>query len=379
LDRQRVIRLALVATASLVLMGAGVVACSFLPQWLWLNETGTALQDFRRLNFPGAEQHFRNALFIARWTNKQALPPTLLSLGDVYMSQGKYADTKPLLDESEKIAGELYGENSIEIADVRAQQAVYYRRQADYVRADALYSRAQNIAIQAHRPDKAFEYLYARAKLALFFERADDAQPMLDQLSKLSSGSPNDKGDLLTGLADLADLRGDHAKAEKLYADAIQARQSSASSSKAGLAISFDHLAWHDIQMGKWNDAKRNAQNAVQLSEVDGLAHSHAVSATALVALARVNLHEGKITEARDNVNGSLAVCRERLGAKHPMLAGARIEQANLLSQEGKHEEAQQIVDEALKTLRTMAPESHRYIRRGRDVQDAIKRGSFVD
>lgn len=97
------------------------------------------------------------------------------------------------------------------------------------------------------------------------------------------------------GLA--ASRSGDHAKAEKLHAEALNLKKVAEGENSIGCSLSANALGEEQIKLGKLDEAEKNLQYAVRIRNLKG---SHFDAAVSRDNLGRVYEHKGEYAKARE-------------------------------------------------------------------------------
>ncbi len=256
-----------------------------------------------------AERELRAALLIGRTQtdNRSANFATLLhNLAVVHSIQAKWAEARPLIDESLEIRVELFGEDHIELAASYDLLARYHSHLGEFGEAVVAARRALAITEREHGAlDKSAITL--KHNLAYFLRdngELEQARVLLEEIVELrvrELGPENP--DTLTALSSLAHVwhaMGEHEEAADSYGRILSAREAMFGADALQSAQSRNDLATQFILLERFEEAIPMLRQALRTFERE-LSESHPSTIAGTNNLARALADNGLDAEALES------------------------------------------------------------------------------
>jgi tetratricopeptide (TPR) repeat protein len=265
-----------------------------------------------------------------------AIQATLMeTMGTVYTSLALYPSAASLLDSALQKRLDLYGADSLEVAQSAEKLGGVQTLTAEYGKAETNYRNALNL----------------RQKL-LGPEHVDIARSQYR-------------------LADLLFREGKYEAAEPLFRDALAMQRKLLGGNSLEVAKSLEGLALNHYKQGKYDEALPPMRLAVELQR--GLhKEPHTDLAEALSNLGTVLSDKGEYQEAEKLYREGLQMKRVLLGDTHPEIAASLINIAYVLTDEKKYDQAAAMYREAIAMQRKLLGDDHP------DIAAALNNLAFV-
>ena len=248
------------------------------------------------------------------------------TIGDTFVSLGRYEDALPVLRRALEIRKANYPEGSLEIAQSMDRLAEPLSLVSKH--GEAVHLLRESLAIR---------------------RRA------------LPANDPS-VGTAMNNLAQSLQLQGAYEQAESILRESIAIQeQASTSSDKAGLARTYDNLSKTLTKRNKLDEAEEFMRKALQ-SRTAAYPPGHPEIALGQNNLATMLLSAKKYGEAEQLYRESLASRRAALPADHPDIASTLSNLGSVLRNQGKLAEAESVYRESLAIKRAILPRGHESI-----------------
>jgi serine/threonine protein kinase/Flp pilus assembly protein TadD len=249
-----------------------------------------------------------------------------LTAGTVFRSLSSYQQARPLLEASLETRKRLYGEGSLEAAEVYEELGDTLRVMGKYPEARAAAERA--VAIRKSRLGEQ-NALTAESmnKLALILENSnqvDAAEKLFGEslgiLDRVKGPASLEISAVLNNFAVLKWRQGDFAAAERLARRALEIRRKAYPDGHPSVANSLQLLGTILIQTGNYQQSEQSTREALAMRErLFGPGSEDAVQSTG--ELAAVLVAQGRYAEAAPLYQQNLDTDRKFLGDNHPTVA----------------------------------------------------------
>jgi tetratricopeptide (TPR) repeat protein len=225
------------------------------------------------------------------------------------------------------------------------QLALEYHVSTEFQKAEDAYLRALHLLKTA--PSARSEYAFALDNLSslyLIYGRLDDAESARKQAIKVRQklGAPADNAESEVHLADIALVRHQFKKAERLALNGLRLMESSSSSSRAGILSAFITLTYARCSRGHCEEGLMNAKQAVAFANKNFESES-AAHGFALETLGFAEWKSGSPQDGERDMLQSIQILRTGLAPADPRLAGALLQYQSYLVEAHRPAEAQEI------------------------------------
>jgi tetratricopeptide (TPR) repeat protein len=228
------------------------------------------------------------------------------------------------------------------------QLALEYHVATEFQKAEDAYLRALHLLKDAPsaRADYAFT-LDNLSSLYLIYGRLDDGESARKQAIKVRGklGTPAENGESEVHLADLAIVRHQYKKAERLALRGLQMMESSSNPPKTGILSAFITLTYSRCSRGHCEEGLKNAKQAVAFANTHFESQS-AAQGFALETLGFAEWKSGSPQDGETTMLRSIQLLRTRLAPADPRLAGALLQYQSYLVEAHRPAEAQEIRDQ---------------------------------
>jgi tetratricopeptide (TPR) repeat protein len=242
-----------------------------------------------------------------------------------------------------------------------AQQAALWERLAEEYHLGAEFLKAEDAYLRAlhllkNAPSAKAEYastLDSLSSLYMIYGRLGDAESTRKQALKVRQklGDPEGTGQSVVHLADIALLRRDYKKAERLALQGLQMMESSSNPPRAATLSAFMTLTYARCSRGHCEEGLMNAKQAVAFANKNFESESVA-NGFALESLGFAQWKTGASQDAERNMLQALEILRKRLSATDPRLAGAMSQYRSYLIEAHRTAEAQEIDEQVTRIVR---------------------------
>jgi tetratricopeptide (TPR) repeat protein len=225
------------------------------------------------------------------------------------------------------------------------QLASQYEIGTDFLKAEDAYLRALRLLKNA--PSARAEYATTLDNLSsmyIIYRRLDDAESARKQAIKVRQklGNRAETGQSEVHLADIALMRRQYDKAERLALQALQMMESSLNPPRAGILSAFIALTFARCSRGDCGEGLMNAKQAVAFANRNFESES-AANGFALESLGFAEWKSGASQDAGRTLLQALQILRTRLSATDPRLAGAMSQYRSYLIEAHRPADAQEI------------------------------------
>ncbi len=276
----------------------------------------------------------------------------LATIGDVYVSMGLFSEADPLLRESLALREEIFGPDSLEVAESLQQLGRLTAFASGPVeQLEPLFQRA--LAIREQRLDaddlRLAESLRSLGVVYNMMSRYDQARDLLSRalaIREQSLGPEHaDVADVLQRLAHTEAGRGRFDVAIPLMDRAITISQRHLGPEHPKLVPILGNYVRFYLDGGRPEEAGSLAEGLVELSEKH-FGRDHQYTAESLQTLARVHIASGRFQSARPLLDQALAVYRSKGGDYRVRVAALRL-QARVSLEQGELEDAEELLTRA--------------------------------
>jgi tetratricopeptide (TPR) repeat protein len=249
------------------------------------------------------------------------LASSLAWQGDLYRTQGRYAEAEPLFVRSLEILENQLGVDHPNVAQSLNNLALLYKSQGRYSKAQLLYARS--LEISEHQ---------------------------------LGADHPN-VAQSLNNLAALYDSQGRYSEAEPLYVRSLEIKERQLGLDHTLVAQSLNNLAELYRTQSRYAEAEPLYVRSLEIWERQ-LGADHPNVATSLNNLALLYDFQGRYAEAEKLHVRSLEIKKRQLGADHPDVAASLNNLAALHASQGRYAEAEPLYIEGLRILSQLSERS---------------------
>jgi tetratricopeptide (TPR) repeat protein len=234
------------------------------------------------------------------------------------------------------------------------QLAVEYHLATEFLKAEDAYLRALHLLKNA--PSARAEYAFTLdtlSSLYMIYGRLDDAESARKQAIKVRQklGNPAEYGQSEIHLADIALLRRQYKKAERLALQGLRTMESSLNPPRAGTLSAFMTLTYARCSRGHCEEGLLNAKQAVAFANKN-FASGSLANGFALEALGFAEWKTGASQDGERSMLQALQILRARLPATDPRLAGAMSQYRSYLVEAHRPAEAQEINEQVTRITR---------------------------
>jgi tetratricopeptide (TPR) repeat protein len=225
------------------------------------------------------------------------------------------------------------------------QLALEYHAATEFLKAEDAYLRALHLlkTTPSARADYA-STLDNLSSLYLIYGRLDDAESARKQAIKVRQklGTPAENGESEVHLADLAVVRHQFKKAERLSLQGLKMLESSLNPPRTGILSAFITLTYARCSRGHCGEGLMNAKQAVAFANKNFESES-AAHGFALQTLGFAEWKSGAAQDGERTMLQAIQLLRTRLAPADPRLAGAMLQYQAYLVEAHRPAEAQEI------------------------------------
>ena len=234
------------------------------------------------------------------------------------------------------------------------QLALQYEIGTEFLKAEDAYLRALHLLKTA--PSARAEYAFTLDNLSslyVIYGRLDDAESARKQAIKVRQklGSPAETGQSEVHLADIALLRLQYKKAERLALQGLEMMESSLNPPRTGVLSAFITLTFARCSQGRCGEGLMNARQAVAFANKNFESESVA-NGFALQSLGFAEWKNGASQDGERTMLQALQILRRRLSATDPRLAAAMSQYRSYLIEAHRPAEAQEIDEQLTRITR---------------------------
>jgi tetratricopeptide (TPR) repeat protein len=234
------------------------------------------------------------------------------------------------------------------------QLALEYHVESEFLKAEDAYLRALHLLKNA--PSARAEYAFTLDNLSslyLIYGRLDDAERARKQAIKVRRklGDPAGYAESEVHLADIAMMRRQYKKAERLSQQGLQTMKSSTDPPKAGVLAAFITLTYEQCSQGHCGEGLMNAKQSVAFANKNFEPES-AADGFALETLGFAEWKSGALEDGGRAMQQAIQILRTRRPATDPRVAGAMLQYQSYLIEAHRPVEAQEIHEQVTKMTR---------------------------
>jgi tetratricopeptide (TPR) repeat protein len=234
------------------------------------------------------------------------------------------------------------------------QLALEYHLGTESLKAEDAYLRAVHLLRNA--PSARAEYAFTLDNLSslyLIYGRLDDAESARKQAIKVRQklGNPAAYAESEVHLADIAIVRRQYKKAERLALQGLQTMGSSLNPPRAGILSAFITLTYARCSRGHCGEGLMNAKQAVAFANKNFESES-AANGFALETLGFAEWKSGALQDGERAMLQAIQILRTRLSATDPRVAGAMLQYRSYLIEAHRPAEAQEIHEQVTRITR---------------------------
>jgi CHAT domain-containing protein/tetratricopeptide (TPR) repeat protein len=264
----------------------------------------------------------------------------------------------------EKVETEFGSEDTV-VARVVRELGLYYKNNADYVEAEALYKRALTIneKIRGVGNENVAEVLDDLGILCRLQGRYGEAEPLyrraLEIRERIFGPEHEHVAKSLNCLGSLFWYQAKYAEAESFFQRALAIREKVFGPEHIDVAVSLYNISFIFESQGKYSQAESALRRALAIVErIQGAGHT---MLTALLnRLATLYKSLGRYADAELLYRQVLEIREEKLGPEHPDVAEVLYNLANLYRCLGKYSEAEPLYQRALEIRQKKLGSDHR-------------------
>ncbi|MBK7902163.1 MAG: toll/interleukin-1 receptor domain-containing protein [Proteobacteria bacterium] len=307
----------------------------------------------------------------AELVTQPAIQATLMeTMGTVYTSLALYPPAASLLDSSLQKRLELYGEDSLEVAQSAEKLGGVLTLTAEYDKAELMYRKALGLRQKLLGPEHVdlARSLYQLADLLGRKGEYEAADPLFRQAlamrRKLLGGNTVEVAKSLEGLALNLHSQGNYDEALPAMRLAVELQRQLHEEPHTDLAEALTNLGVVLSDMGEYRESEQLYREALQMKRVL-LGDTHPEIALGLNNIAYALTDQGKYDEAASMYRQAMAMQRKLLGDDHPDIAAALNNLAFVLHEKGDAEGARRMMQQSLDMYRRTVGPEHPSIARG--------------
>ncbi|MEK7991709.1 MAG: CHAT domain-containing tetratricopeptide repeat protein [Thiotrichaceae bacterium] len=243
--------------------------------------------------------------------NGEILAVSLNNLGNLYLSQGNYADAENILKQALAERKKLYGDAHEYIAYSLNELAQVYNAQELFAQAEPLLTQALEI------------------KKKVFGDNSLESTTSLNNLGLLYNN------------------KAEYAKAEPLFSQALEIREKYLPENDPAIATSQNNLALLYTYLGSYEQAEQLYNKALSIRK-EHYGENHYRVANTLNAMALMYQYQQKLEPAEILYAQALAILEQHYGANHPIVATTLNNLSALYRQQGFDKKATEFQEHAL-------------------------------
>lgn len=320
-----------------------------------------------RSEYARAEKSYRDALALRR---RLGAPPSqvaasLEGIGRVLSAAGKHADAQAPLAEALDMRRRYGGERGTEIVETMHELALAYLRQGNSGAGEPLFREAVEISrrLPAVSADLRINGLVNLARLRHRFERKpQDAQTLYREALDLARRwYPSGHPDIALCLSELAGaLRdsGELAEAEKLARESLAMYRQLYGAQHREVIVATERLARIVTTRGNVVEADRLLRQAFTASRAS-LGEGHPVTLSVLGELAAFLQTRGEVAEAAELLEAAVAVTRRTYGENDVYVARAWAALGEFHAATSDYARAEQELRRAVEVRKQIHPAGH--------------------
>jgi tetratricopeptide (TPR) repeat protein len=319
-------------------------------------------------NWSDCQQLLPHAQVCAKWVKQLPLPPLqsvplLLRAGYYLHEHAQDNEAASLLEQSLKVAKNLYGSNHQLVADSLNNLALVYQTQGKQRDAEDLLLQALSVDAQAQgKPSGRARSLNNLANLYQEQSRYRDAETLFLQALELDVQQyGSDHVEVATDLNNLALLyriQGRYQEAEPLARRAQAIKEKEHGHNHPAIAKNVNNLAALYYEQGLYEKAEPLYKRALAIRE-QVYEEGHPEIANSLNNLALLYEKQGEMTQAEVYFRRALTMKIAVYGEKHQTVANTQNNLAQLLQKQKKHREAENLFRQVLETREQILTPDH--------------------
>lgn len=235
-------------------------------------------------------------------------------------------------------------------ADIEDAEGTIAFRQVQYDEAAAAFERAAEL--YAEGDDELSELSMRGHKAVVLITRGDVKQggaimrEVTEKTAEVLGDNHPAVGVLTQNLAAVANRMGEPERALELYERAIEIAEASRGRKHPSYSVPLSAIATILFRQGRNDEARERAEMSRELLEASGTVSADC--AEPYLVLGRIDLAEGALVDARENVEKANAILEETVGDQHPMTAAARTRLAEIEMLDGNHKRAIELLTRAI-------------------------------
>lgn len=234
------------------------------------------------------------------------------------------------------------------------QLALDYHLAADFLKAEDAYLKA--LRLLKDEPSARAEYastLDNLSSLYLIYGRLDDAERVRKQAIKVRQklGNPVDYAEAEVHLADIAIMRRQYKKAERLALKGLQTMQSSSNQPKAGILSALIALTYARCSQGHCGEGLMSANQVVAFADKN-FEEGSLAKGFALQTLGFAEWKNGAPQDGERSMLQAIQIVRTKLSATDPRVAGVMLQYKSYLIEVHRPAEAQAIQEQVTRITR---------------------------
>ncbi|PKK82641.1 MAG: hypothetical protein CVT49_12575 [candidate division Zixibacteria bacterium HGW-Zixibacteria-1] len=316
--------------------------------------------------FTAAENYFDSALSIRKSIFGEASIETaeiLVRLGDVYREQGRYQPCEDVLVGARNILEEIDKENLI-TAECYEASVPLYNFKNEYERADTLARLAMAICEKAPdiEPNKIGDCYNALGNVRFFtgdYDQAEsDYESALGCFKKIYGSRHPDIAMTLGNLGNLYIVRGEYLKAESTFNEVYAMEEEFFGEIHPNLAVRLNLKASLYWRLGRFGEMEPLLNRAIEILKKT-VGEDHPEMGASLNSLAAVNLVRGDYPTADSLFRKALQVLEKVYGTNHNTVATIMNNLGNINAVMGNYDVAKEYMLQALEIRKNLLGPNH--------------------
>jgi len=352
--------LSLKACLSLALITASSTSPSFsqtASSWQKLTQQGQAAAATG--DFKTAEMAYSNALDEARTSGKKdaELAMSLNNLGNLYCSEKKFDDAKPMFEEALNIVKALFGPNHSNVAAELNNLGNCYLGQNNFKESESAYRSALAINQKSTDTQKSLlASLVGLANVLLAEQKGKEAKPIVQQALNYVEKHPqqpiSDLANTYSLSANVYLSTGDLNLAEPLLVKATALDEKAFGKNSQQLAVDTSNLATLRQRQGKSSEASKLYQQSLGMSGND-VSESNKIAT--LANLANMSMDKHQNDQAIEYFKQAIALCEKNPGKNDEQLMQLQNGLGCLYVEQNNLDEAEKLLFAAIATAQDMS------------------------
>jgi tetratricopeptide (TPR) repeat protein len=325
----------------------------------WQKLTQQGQEAAAKGDYKTAEMAYSNALDEARTAGKKdaELAMSLNNLGNLYCSEKKFDDAKPIFEEALGIVKALFGANHTNVAAELNNLANCYVGQNNLKESESSYRAALAINQKSTDPRKSIlASLVGLANVLLMEHKAKEAKPIAQEalayLEKHPQQPISDLANTYSLCANVYLSTGDLSLAEPLLVKATGLDEKAFGKNSQQLAVDTSNLATLRQRQGKSTEASKLYEQSLGIKGTDS---SDTNKIATLANLANMAMDKHQNDQAVDYFKQAIDLCQKDPGKNNDELMQLQNGLGCLYVEQNNLDEAEKLLFAAIATAQDMA------------------------